>query len=77
MFKGLSKGTASCQTTNPLFFPMDNFTVETKTVKTSLGEKKVTYRFYMHIPYVDKPVDKDYQSMLQPDNRPGTFRYGL
>jgi len=51
------------QTKDPLLFPKDNFTVETKTVKTSLGEKKVTYRSYMHIPYVAKPVDKDYQSL--------------
>jgi hypothetical protein len=51
------------QTKDPLLFPKDNFTVETKTVKTSVGDKKVTYRSYMHIPYVAKPVDKDYESM--------------
>jgi hypothetical protein len=51
------------QTIDPLLFPKDNFTVETKTVKTSTGEKKVTYRSYMHITYVAKPVDKDYQSL--------------
>lgn len=51
------------QNKDPLLFPKDNFTVETKTVKTSAGEKKVTYRSYMHIPYVAKPVDKDYQSL--------------
>jgi hypothetical protein len=51
------------QTKDPLLFPKENFTVETKTVKTSAGEKKVTYRSYMHIPYVANPVDKDYQSM--------------
>jgi hypothetical protein len=48
---------------DPLLFPRDNFTVETKTVKTSAGEKKVTYHAYMHIPYVANPVDKDYQSL--------------
>jgi hypothetical protein len=48
---------------DPLLFPKDNFTVETKTVKTSGGEKKVTYRSYMHIPYVANPVDKDYESL--------------
>ncbi len=32
-------------------------------MKTSAGEKKVTYRSYMHIPYVANPVDKDYQSL--------------
>jgi len=54
---------ATGQTKDPLLFPKDNFTVETKTVRTSAGEKKVTYRSYMHIPYVANPVDKDYQSM--------------
>jgi hypothetical protein len=55
--------TVSGQTPDPLLFPKDNFTVETKTVKTSKGEKKVTYKSYMHILYVANPVDKDYQSM--------------
>jgi len=54
---------AGDQTKDPLLFPKDNFTVETKTVKTSAGEKTVTYRSYMHIPYVANPVDKDYQSL--------------
>jgi hypothetical protein len=48
---------------DPLLFPKDNFTVEIKTVQTAAGEKKVTYRSYMHIPYVAKPIDKDYQSL--------------
>lgn len=48
---------------NPLLFPKDNFTEETKTVRTSSGEKKVTYRCYMHIPYVAKSIDTDYQSL--------------
>jgi hypothetical protein len=55
--------TTSGQTKDPLLFPKDNFTVETKTVRTSSGEKIVTYHSYMHIPYVANPVDKDYQSM--------------
>jgi hypothetical protein len=55
--------TVSGQTKDVLLFPRDNFTVETKTVKTSSGEKKVTYHSYMHILYVTNPVDKDYQSM--------------
>ena len=42
--------TAGGQTKNPLLFPKNNFTEETKTVKTTAGEKKVTYRSYMHIP---------------------------
>lgn len=58
---------ASCsgkdQNRDPLLFPKDNFTLQTKTVKTSSGEKKVTYRSYMHITYVANPVDKDYQSL--------------
>ena len=63
IFCSLTWNTATAQTADPLLFPKDNFTVETKTVKTSTGEKKVTYRSYMHIPYVANPVDKDYQSM--------------
>ena len=54
---------AGSQTKDPLLFPKDNFTVETKTVKTLKGEKTVTYHSYMHIPYVARPVDKDYQSL--------------
>ena len=55
--------TAVSQTKDPLLFPKDNFTVETKVVKTSTGEKKIIYHSYLHIPYVANPVDKDYQSM--------------
>lgn len=51
------------QSNDPLLFPKDNFTVETRTVKTSSGEKKITYHSYMHILYVAKPVDKDFQSV--------------
>jgi hypothetical protein len=54
---------AAGQAKNLLLFPKDDFTLETKTVKTSTGEKKITYRSYLHIPYVSNPVDKDYQSM--------------
>jgi hypothetical protein len=43
------------QTKDPLLFPKDNFTVETKTVKTSVGEKKVSYRLqYYLIPSANK-----------------------
>ncbi|MBN1873274.1 MAG: hypothetical protein JXA33_03520 [Anaerolineae bacterium] len=59
MTNTISKGTA----VDPILFPKDNYTVETKTVKTSKGEKAVTYRSYMHIPYVAKPVDTDYQRL--------------
>ncbi len=59
----LSCVTAVGQSINPLIFPKDNFTVETRMVKTSSGEKKITYHSYRHILYVAKPVDKDFQSM--------------
>jgi hypothetical protein len=51
------------QARDPLLFAEDGFTVETKTVRTSAGERNVTYRSYLHIPYVANPVDKDYQSL--------------
>ena len=63
VMSSLAWKTAEGQTQDPLLFPGDRFTVETRTVKTSAGERKVTYRAYMHIPYVANPVDKDYQSM--------------
>ena len=55
--------TAGGQAKDPLLFPKDSYTVVSKTVMTSMGEKKVTYHSYMHIPYVANPVDKDYQSL--------------
>jgi hypothetical protein len=58
-----SQVTAVGQSIDPLIFPKDNFTVETRLVKTSSGEKKITYHSYMHILYVAKPVDKDFQSL--------------
>ncbi|MBN1627045.1 MAG: alpha/beta hydrolase [Deltaproteobacteria bacterium] len=48
---------------DPLLFPKDNFSIETMTVQTSAGVKKVTYRSYKHILYVTKSVDKDYESL--------------
>ncbi|HBY60745.1 MAG TPA: hypothetical protein DEH78_13045 [Solibacterales bacterium] len=48
---------------DPLRFPKDAFTLESKTVRTSQGERKVTYRSYQHLTYVAKPVDKEYQSL--------------
>jgi acetyl esterase/lipase len=51
------------QTGDCLLFPKDSFTVETKIVRTSGGEKTVTYRSYRNIPYVVNPVDADYQSL--------------
>ena len=48
---------------DPLLFPKDAFVEETKTVKTSSGERTVTVHSYKHVPYVANPVDKDYQSL--------------
>ena len=48
---------------NPLLFPKDAFVEETKTVKTSSGDRTVTVHAYKHVPYVANPVDKDYQSL--------------
>jgi hypothetical protein len=48
---------------DPLVFPRDKYTEETRTVRTSTGEKQVTVRSYKHIPYVADPVDADYQSL--------------
>lgn len=59
----LAGNTSVGQTTDPLLFPKDSYTLETKIVKTSAGEKKVTFRSYLHVPYVAKPVDKEYQSL--------------
>jgi len=59
----LMSTTIKSQNKDTLIFPKDNFTVETKTVKTSSGERKVTYHSYMHIQYVSQPMDKDYQSL--------------
>ncbi len=49
--------------TDPLVFPKDKYTVETKTIKTSAGDKTVKIHAYKHLLYVAKPVDKDYQSL--------------
>jgi len=42
----------SAQAKDALLFPKDNFTLETKAVYTSAGEKKATCCSYFHIPYV-------------------------
>jgi len=59
----LAGSASGAQTVDPLLFPKERFTEETKSVKTSAGEKKVVFRSFMHIPYVANPVDKDYQSL--------------
>jgi hypothetical protein len=48
---------------DPLAFPKDSFSLRSRTITTSAGERKVVYRSYLHIPYVVKPVDKAYQSL--------------
>jgi acetyl esterase/lipase len=48
---------------DPLRFAPDRFEEETRTVRTTAGEKHVLVRAYKHIPYVANPVDKDYQSL--------------
>ena len=58
-----AKATANAGGNDPLLFPKNKFTVETATVKTSSGEKKVVYRSYKHILYVAKPVDKNFESL--------------
>ena len=58
-----SETAASAGQDDPLRFPKDAYTIETRTVRTSHGERVVTYRSYRHVPYVAKPVDKDYQSL--------------
>jgi hypothetical protein len=55
--------TSGGQAKDPLLFPKSAYTEETKTAKTSAGEKKIAYRSYKHIPYVATPVDKDYESL--------------
>jgi len=46
-----------------LKFRNDNFTVRTRTISTARGERAVTFRCYLHLPYVAIPVDKDFQSL--------------
>jgi hypothetical protein len=46
-----------------LTFPKDVYTVQSKKVSTSDGERTVTYHLYRSITYVTNPVDADYQSL--------------
>ena len=59
----LSSTLAKSQSTDPLAFPKESFTEKTRKVKTSAGEKVVTYHLYSHIPYVSRPIDLNYQSL--------------
>lgn len=56
-------GTPARAATDPLRFPKDKFKLETVVVKSASGERRVVYRLYEHLPYVARPVDKDYQSL--------------
>lgn len=62
---GTSATTAlrSTAAVDQLAFPKDKFTEETRTVRTSSGERTVTVRVYRHLTYVARPVDADYQSL--------------
>lgn len=48
---------------DPLLFPKDAFTTEARNIKTATGDHTVRYRAYRHIPYVAKPVDKEFESL--------------
>jgi hypothetical protein len=45
-----------------LAFDKSKYTVQTKTVSTDSGNRKVTYHFYEAIPYVAYAVDKKYRN---------------
>jgi len=63
-----TKSAASAQSpskagSGSLVFNKDNYTVQTMTVSTSAGDKKVTYHLYKAITYVAAPVNATYQSL--------------
>ena len=80
---------AQASAPDPLLFPKEDFKLETKMVKTADGEKTVSYRLYQHIPYVTRPVDKEYESLdvkvpvsidgvsVQADHAPVLFVVGV
>lgn len=49
--------------TYTLDFDKDNYNTLRQSVKTSAGTVDVVYKAYLHIPYVAKPLDTDYQSL--------------
>ncbi|MBN1458673.1 MAG: Tat pathway signal protein [Armatimonadetes bacterium] len=67
--EGSSGTTTSSATTvqdagpDPLAFPVDDFTVVTKTYKTPAGDVEVTFNLYQDITYVTDPVDPLYQCL--------------
>ncbi|MGY5118193.1 subtype B tannase [Streptomyces sp. 900105755] len=55
---------AAAATGDPLTFPRDSCTTETRTVTTADGtDKTVTYRFWENVVYVADPVDPAYQCL--------------
>jgi hypothetical protein len=48
---------------DPLAFPVDDYTVVTKAMKTPAGEVEVTFNLYQDITYVTNPVDPAYQCL--------------
>lgn len=49
--------------TDPLAFPVDAYTVDTKRFKTPAGEVEITFKLYRDIVYVARPVDPAYQCL--------------
>jgi hypothetical protein len=50
-------------TAESLTFPVDDYTVQTKTMAASSGTVQITYHLYQNLAYVADPVDADYQSL--------------
>lgn len=46
-----------------MIFPVNDYKIEETVAQTAAGPKKITYRAYEHIPYVENPVDIEYQSL--------------
>ncbi|MBQ8061546.1 MAG: hypothetical protein IJ205_06380 [Bacteroidales bacterium] len=53
----------SSDRTDSLRFDKDNFNVMHQSVRTSDGTIDVEYKAFLHIPYVSRPLDTDYQSL--------------
>lgn len=46
-----------------LRFPIQQYDTKSQNVKLASGSKEVEYRVYEHVPYVENPVNLEYQSM--------------
>ena len=62
-YPGSATAQPNLAASDPLRFPQDKFALETATVKTAAGDRKVVYRSYQHLLYVGKPVDRRYESL--------------